>query len=234
MGARLFCNRALIWCLAGIDYEMPELGSDGLVLGIRTLSVEPHCCITRRSRAQQATKSCKVVDRITLYARVILETHDRRLLRISNIGFGQSKVDRRAMPITEEGMRLEFDPTGAFEKTLCQSWRRCRNKRAMPITEEGIWSLVGDIEFFLKLTSNCGKFRHPRGGKLSPDILDLLKLLAYQLALSSKLTGIHDVFHVPQLKKYQPALDYALTDSLPIYMHRILALDLHPDYYGGE
>ncbi|KAI5683457.1 hypothetical protein M9H77_04685 [Catharanthus roseus] len=25
---------------------MPELGSDGLVLGIRTLSVEPHCCIT--------------------------------------------------------------------------------------------------------------------------------------------------------------------------------------------
>ncbi|KAI5653455.1 hypothetical protein M9H77_30642 [Catharanthus roseus] len=25
---------------------MPELGSDGLVLGIRALSVEPHCCIT--------------------------------------------------------------------------------------------------------------------------------------------------------------------------------------------
>ncbi|KAI5654231.1 hypothetical protein M9H77_31418 [Catharanthus roseus] len=25
---------------------MPELGSDGLVLGLRTLSVEPHCCIT--------------------------------------------------------------------------------------------------------------------------------------------------------------------------------------------
>ncbi|KAI5662670.1 hypothetical protein M9H77_21993 [Catharanthus roseus] len=33
-------------CLAGIDYEKPELGSDGLVLGIRTLSVEPHCFIT--------------------------------------------------------------------------------------------------------------------------------------------------------------------------------------------
>ncbi|KAI5667818.1 hypothetical protein M9H77_17671 [Catharanthus roseus] len=40
------CNRALVWCLAGIDYEMLKLGSDGLVLGIRTLSVELYCCIT--------------------------------------------------------------------------------------------------------------------------------------------------------------------------------------------
>ncbi|KAI5683859.1 hypothetical protein M9H77_05087 [Catharanthus roseus] len=45
MGVRLFCNQALVWCLAGIDYEMPKLGCDGLVLGIQTLSVEPHCCI---------------------------------------------------------------------------------------------------------------------------------------------------------------------------------------------
>ncbi|KAI5649942.1 hypothetical protein M9H77_35947 [Catharanthus roseus] len=42
MGVQLFCNRALVWCLASINYEMPELGSHGLVLGIRTLSVEPH------------------------------------------------------------------------------------------------------------------------------------------------------------------------------------------------
>ncbi|KAI5655077.1 hypothetical protein M9H77_32264 [Catharanthus roseus] len=41
----IVCNRALVWCLAGIDYEMPELGSDGLVLGIQTLSMEHHCCI---------------------------------------------------------------------------------------------------------------------------------------------------------------------------------------------
>ncbi|KAI5652389.1 hypothetical protein M9H77_29576 [Catharanthus roseus] len=30
---RAVVNRALIWCLAGIDYEMPKLGSDDLVLG---------------------------------------------------------------------------------------------------------------------------------------------------------------------------------------------------------
>ncbi|KAI5672711.1 hypothetical protein M9H77_13075 [Catharanthus roseus] len=35
MGERLLWNRALIWCLAGIDYEMPELGSDDCVLGSR-------------------------------------------------------------------------------------------------------------------------------------------------------------------------------------------------------
>ncbi|KAI5648925.1 hypothetical protein M9H77_34930 [Catharanthus roseus] len=34
----------VVWLV--FDYEMPELSSDGLVLGIRTLSVEPHCCIT--------------------------------------------------------------------------------------------------------------------------------------------------------------------------------------------
>ncbi|KAI5653746.1 hypothetical protein M9H77_30933 [Catharanthus roseus] len=30
MGVRLFGNQALVWCLAGVDYEMPELDSDDL------------------------------------------------------------------------------------------------------------------------------------------------------------------------------------------------------------
>ncbi|KAI5667313.1 hypothetical protein M9H77_17166 [Catharanthus roseus] len=33
MGMRLFGNRALVWSLAGFDYEMPELCSDDLVMG---------------------------------------------------------------------------------------------------------------------------------------------------------------------------------------------------------
>ncbi|KAI5675332.1 hypothetical protein M9H77_06282 [Catharanthus roseus] len=46
MGVRLFVieRSYVVWLV--FDYEMPELSSDGLVLGIRTLSVEPHCCIT--------------------------------------------------------------------------------------------------------------------------------------------------------------------------------------------
>ncbi|KAI5668950.1 hypothetical protein M9H77_18803 [Catharanthus roseus] len=34
LGVRLFCNRALVWCFAAIDYEMPELGSNDLVMGL--------------------------------------------------------------------------------------------------------------------------------------------------------------------------------------------------------
>ncbi|KAI5663827.1 hypothetical protein M9H77_23150 [Catharanthus roseus] len=45
MGVRLFCNRALVWCFAGIDYKMLELGFDGIVLGIRTLPMEPHSAL---------------------------------------------------------------------------------------------------------------------------------------------------------------------------------------------
>ncbi|KAI5682561.1 hypothetical protein M9H77_03789 [Catharanthus roseus] len=33
MGERLLWNRALLWCLAGIDYEMSEFGSDDLAMG---------------------------------------------------------------------------------------------------------------------------------------------------------------------------------------------------------
>ncbi|KAI5649287.1 hypothetical protein M9H77_35292 [Catharanthus roseus] len=56
-----FCNQAFVWCLAGIDYEMPELGSDGLVLGIRTLSVKPHCCHTLARDGQGPSKPLKEI-----------------------------------------------------------------------------------------------------------------------------------------------------------------------------
>lgn len=36
-----FGNRALVWCLVDIDYEMPELGSNDLVLGSRLCPWSP-------------------------------------------------------------------------------------------------------------------------------------------------------------------------------------------------
>lgn len=36
--------------------------------------------------------------------------------------------------------------------------------------------------------------------------------MAYRLALPEELIGIHNVFHVSQLKKYYPALDLVLND----------------------
>ncbi|KAI5668978.1 hypothetical protein M9H77_18831 [Catharanthus roseus] len=43
---RLFDNRALLWYLAGIDYEIPNLGSDDLVLGSRRYPWSPTVALT--------------------------------------------------------------------------------------------------------------------------------------------------------------------------------------------
>ncbi|KAI5653255.1 hypothetical protein M9H77_30442 [Catharanthus roseus] len=56
----VICNRSLVWCSAGIDYEMPELGSDGLVLRIRTLSVEPP--VTLHVLLNSGRRSCADID----------------------------------------------------------------------------------------------------------------------------------------------------------------------------
>ncbi|KAI5669237.1 hypothetical protein M9H77_19090 [Catharanthus roseus] len=59
MGERLLWNGALVWCLAGIDYEMPELDSDDLVLGSGPCPWSPTVALhinLGRSWAQQAAE----------------------------------------------------------------------------------------------------------------------------------------------------------------------------------
>ncbi|KAI5663573.1 hypothetical protein M9H77_22896 [Catharanthus roseus] len=41
LGERLFGNRVLVWCLAGIDYEIPEFNSDYLVVGSEPYPLSP-------------------------------------------------------------------------------------------------------------------------------------------------------------------------------------------------
>jgi hypothetical protein len=38
--------------------------------------------------------------------------------------------------------------------------------------------------------------------------------ITYKLDLPDGLTGIHDVFHVPQLKKYNPDAEQVLNEEL--------------------
>jgi hypothetical protein len=72
---------------------------------------------------------------------------------------------------------------------------------------------------FLKLTPSRGILRHPRGGKLSPRYLGLFSILerlvavAYKLDLLDGLTGIHNVFHVSQLKKYCLDADHVMNEE---------------------
>lgn len=52
--------------------------------------------------------------------------------------------------------------------------------------------------------------RFGKRGKLSPrfvepfEILDRISSVAYRLALPPQLSGVHNVFHVSMLQKYEP------------------------------
>lgn len=68
---------------------------------------------------------------------------------------------------------------------------------------------IGD-HVFLKVSPLTGVGRSIRAKKLSPrymgpfEVLKKVGPVAYQLALPPQLAGLHNVFHVSQLKKYQP------------------------------
>ena len=61
---------------------------------------------------------------------------------------------------------------------------------------------------FLKVMPKRGVVRFGKWGRLSPryigpfEILDRVDIVAYRLALSPSLLGVHEVFHVSMLRKY--------------------------------
>ena len=68
---------------------------------------------------------------------------------------------------------------------------------------------IGD-QVFLKLAPQKGIQRMGKRGKLALryagpfEIIERIGPVAYRLDLPPNLTGIHDVFHVSQLRKYHP------------------------------
>ena len=68
---------------------------------------------------------------------------------------------------------------------------------------------VGD-HFSLKVNPERGVVRFGKSEKLSPrfigpfEILERIGTVAYRLALSPSMTGVHEVFHVSMLRKYTP------------------------------
>ena len=74
---------------------------------------------------------------------------------------------------------------------------------------------VGDYVFF-RVPPRKGVFRFGKKGKLTPryispfEILQRVGEVAYQLALPPQLFGIHDVFHVSLLRKYEPNVSHIL------------------------
>ena len=74
---------------------------------------------------------------------------------------------------------------------------------------------VGD-HVFLKISPRRGLMRFGKSGKLSPrfigpfEILERIGEAAYRLALPPQLSGVHDVFHVSMLRKYEPDPSHVL------------------------
>ncbi|XP_058223106.1 uncharacterized protein LOC131332822 [Rhododendron vialii] len=89
---------------------------------------------------------------------------------------------------------------------------------------------VGD-HVFLKVSPRRGLSRFGQRGNLSPhfirpfDIIEKIGEVAYRLALPPRLSGIHDVFHVSMLWKYEPDLSHILEWS---------ELELEADASYGE
>ncbi|XP_028060211.1 uncharacterized protein LOC114263826 [Camellia sinensis] len=88
---------------------------------------------------------------------------------------------------------------------MAQSQQKCyADKRRQPLSFE-----VGD-HVFLKISPRQGLMRFGKSGKLSPrfigpfEILERIGEVAYRLALSPQLSGVHNVFHVSMLRKYEP------------------------------
>ena len=62
----------------------------------------------------------------------------------------------------------------------------------------------------LKVMPKRGVVKFGKRGKLSPrfirpfEILERVGTVAYRLALSPNLSGVHEVFHVSMIRKYTP------------------------------
>ena len=81
---------------------------------------------------------------------------------------------------------------------------------------------MGD-RVFLKLSPRKGFQRIGKRGKFNPryigpyEIIERVGEVAYRLDLPPNLTGIHNVFHVSQLRKYHPDESHIIaTEELPL------------------
>ena len=115
-------------------------------------------------------------------------------------------TDVRESPITGfDLIRDTSEKVGLIRQRLLMAQSRQKSyadKRRQPLEFE-----VGD-HVFLKVMPKRGVVRFDKQGKLSPryvgpfEILERVGTMAYRLALSPSLSGVHDVFHVSMLRKY--------------------------------
>lgn len=133
-----------------------------------------------------------------------------------------------------QGRVMDMEETASKVK-LIQARLRAAQSRQKSYADQRRRELdfeVGDW-VFLKLTPQRGIERHPRKGKLSPryigpfEILERVGAVTYRLDLPEGLTGMHNVFHVSQLRKYNPDPSHVLNDE-PLQLHADLTYEEQP------
>ncbi|KAA3476284.1 Retrotransposable element Tf2 [Gossypium australe] len=105
-----------------------------------------------------------------------------------------------------------------------------RQKSYADLKRKEIEFQVGD-KVFLKVSSCKKILRFGRKGKLSPrfigpyEVIERIRLVAYQLALPTELKMIHNVFHVSMLRHYR---------SDPSHVISPAEVEIQPDMTYGE
>jgi hypothetical protein len=140
-----------------------------------------------------------------------------------------SRRCRTPLNWAEPGERMTFGPDLVMEaeeivhriqsnlKAAKSHQEHCANKRCHPLT-----FILGD-HVYLRVLPMRGVKRFWIKGKLAPRyispflILEKLGVVAYKLELLPSLAGVHDVFHVSQLKKCLKApADVIVNDVTPL------------------
>ena len=130
------------------------------------------------------------------------EARERRFLRPEEVDAVSREIE-----IIKRRLQASMDQ----QKKYTQNHRR-------PLEFE-----VGD-QVFLKVSPMRGVMRFGKKGNLSPRYVGLFEIIerigevAYRLALSPALSGLHDVFHVSMLKKY-------VQDSSHVLSYEFLDVD---------
>ncbi|KAK6143332.1 hypothetical protein DH2020_023680 [Rehmannia glutinosa] len=118
----------------------------------------------------------------------------------------------------------------AIEKVeLIKEWIRTVQSRQKSYADKRRKNLEFEArdEVFLILSPRKGLINPNKGGKLSPryvgpyKILQRIGKLAYRLKLPTQYAGMHDVFHVSRLKKYQPDPEHIITQDTPPLMENL-------------
>ncbi|KAK6145346.1 hypothetical protein DH2020_022166 [Rehmannia glutinosa] len=124
---------------------------------------------------------------------------------------------------------IGMGPYDALYGQKCRSplhWEISRQKSYADKRRKDLEFEVGD-EVFLRLSPRKGLINPKKGGKLSPryvgpyKILQRIGKLAYRLKLPAQYAGMHDVFHVSRLKKYQPDPEHIITRDTPPLMENL-------------